>query len=316
MAEFKWDVYPYQYVTELVNRYTNVVMSTTISKAKERSTEAAEWMRANASWQDRTPAMRALAAKYGAKIPGRHARQALHVRINTDPNVERHYQGMRREAYRQDATALKTENIRRASLNESRPPSRQLQSWTSLPKSRSRVAKIGREIRVMRGPIVELKFSHGKDIWYGVWLEIAKQGRYSIIDKAVAHWSPILMNDIKQIANLVQFNITFSEEVRTEADVFVDRMTSEDRRFIELGDERRYQPWTAEKAATVRERRKRENRYQRGLRKEAAAQAERLAAEEARKQAAFIRKHRGEEQTFATYEFRTGKKGTFKATGR
>lgn len=316
MAEFKWDVYPYQYVTELVNRYTNVVMSTTIGKAKERSVEAAEWMRSNAPWQDRTPAMRALAAKYGAKIPGRHARQALYVRINTDPNVERHYQGVRREAYRQDATALKTENIRRASLNENRPPSRQLKPWSSLPKSQSRVAKVGREIRVMRGPIVELRFSHGKDIWYGVWLEIAKQGRYSIIDKAIAHWSPILMNDIKQIANLVQFNITLSEEVRTEADAFVDRMTSEDRRFMELGDERRYQPWTAEKAATVRERRKRENRYQRGLRKEREAQAKRLEAEDIAKQEAFKKRYRGEEQTFATYELKTGKMGTMKARGR
>jgi len=52
------------------------------------------------------------------------------------------------------------------------------------------------------GVLTELVFSHGDDVPYGVWLEIANAGRYAIIAPAIDYWGPKLMQDIQRIVNL------------------------------------------------------------------------------------------------------------------
>lgn len=242
MASFTWDVQPYAAVSELVNAYTQVLMTTTIYRARERAKEAQEWMQVNAPWQDRTLRQRRRAEENGLVVPSRHARAALSVVVQVDKEAERSYAQMKSEAKRSDRELLRMVNRVRQKANVGRSPSRKLSAWTSVPKKFSAVTGLAQKIRVIRGPIVELKFSHGEDIWYGVWLEIAHSGRYGIISKAVGHWGAILQNDVKQIANLKQFNITFGE-TQTEEESFARYAASQ-------GEG--YEPWTPAKQETQR----------------------------------------------------------------
>lgn len=52
------------------------------------------------------------------------------------------------------------------------------------------------------GVLTELVFSHGEDVPYAVWLEIAHAGQYAIIAPAIDYWGPKLMQDIQRIVNL------------------------------------------------------------------------------------------------------------------
>lgn len=253
MAEFKWDVQPYALVSELINAYTRVVISTTRNQAKKRAEEAETWMRQNAPWRDRSEVERQARIDLGYKdVSNRHAREALSVSPVVDPNIERQFQAMERKAYAADIKALKAENVSRAARNVGRYESRKLAPLEHLPKSRSQGPTIAQKIRVIRGPIVELRFSHGDDIKYGIWLEIAHGGKYGIISKAIGHWGPILFNDVDRISRLKQFDFTFSEEVVTEEERFLQHVEAKNREFMESGESRRYEPWSAEIQAAKR----------------------------------------------------------------
>lgn len=84
----------------------------------------------------------------------------------------------------QDATAWMQENA----------------PWTD----RTGAARSGLHVDVLESPgvLAELVFSHGDDVPYAVWLEIANGGRYAIIAPAIDYWGPKLMNDIQRIVNL------------------------------------------------------------------------------------------------------------------
>lgn len=68
---FRWEVPPDLAFPQLVERYTNTIMLTGRRVANQRAEEAAQWMKDNAVWQDRTGA----------------ARAGLHVEVREGPAV-------------------------------------------------------------------------------------------------------------------------------------------------------------------------------------------------------------------------------------
>lgn len=72
--------------------------------------------------------------------------------------------------------------------------------WTD----RTGNARAGLHVEVTQAPAVlaELTFAHGEDVPYGIWLEIANQGRFAIIAPAVDYWGSRLMQDVQRIVNL------------------------------------------------------------------------------------------------------------------
>lgn len=50
------------------------------------------------------------------------------------------------------------------------------------------------------GPIGTIVIAHGVE--YGIWLEIAHQGRYAIIAPAIDYWGPVVMRDLQNMMNL------------------------------------------------------------------------------------------------------------------
>lgn len=68
---FRWEVPPDLAFPQLVERYTNVIITTGRRVAQSRAQEAEQWMKDNAVWQDRTGA----------------ARVGLHVDVNQGPAV-------------------------------------------------------------------------------------------------------------------------------------------------------------------------------------------------------------------------------------
>lgn len=50
------------------------------------------------------------------------------------------------------------------------------------------------------GPIGTIVLSHGVD--YGIWLEVANQGRYSIIPETIEVVGPLVMRDLQNMINL------------------------------------------------------------------------------------------------------------------
>lgn len=246
MAEIVWNVQPYQHISDMANNYTLAVISTTIYEADRLSQEAETWMRQNAPWKDRSEAKRERARELGYIVPDRHAREALSVQPVVNKNTERHYQALMRQAHRADLDKA---------------------SKTGKPNTHVQARKTQREINNMRGPLMEIRFSHGEDIWYGLWLEVANQGRYNIIARAVDYWSPIFLREIKRIANLKQFShISFGEGV-TPLQQFNQRVLEKDLEYLEQGSDVFYQPWTAEQQARMRSGR---SAYQRRVRKERA----------------------------------------------
>lgn len=65
-------------------------------------------------------------------------------------------------------------------------------------------ARAGLHVDVLDSPgvLAELVFSHGDDVPYGVWLELAHGGQYAIIAPAIEYWGAILMKDLQRIMNL------------------------------------------------------------------------------------------------------------------
>lgn len=50
------------------------------------------------------------------------------------------------------------------------------------------------------GPIGTIVLAHG--VPYGLWLEIAHQGKYAIIAPAIDYWAPIVFRDLQRMMNL------------------------------------------------------------------------------------------------------------------
>ena len=65
-------------------------------------------------------------------------------------------------------------------------------------------ARAGLHVDVSQSEFIlaQLTFAHGEDVEYGVWLEIANQGRFAIIAPAIDAWGSRLMQDVQRLMNL------------------------------------------------------------------------------------------------------------------
>lgn len=171
---------------ELIANYTSYVTVAVRKEATQLAGEATQWMKDNASWQDDTE----------------RARAGLRAFVVGAKEEQRMYKSGLRDAHQQDAQTLREMNRRRASSSDL--SIRNAPRLKSLPSGTSAVEAFNRDFNKGQIPVVEIKFQHNPRISYPVWLEVANQGRYSIIDKAIAHFSPKMMRKVQRIANLPQ----------------------------------------------------------------------------------------------------------------
>jgi hypothetical protein len=114
----------------------------------------------------------------------------------------------------------------------------------SIPRGRSNVAAFQQEWKGKREPLVQVKFSHNRDLYYAIWLEIANQGRFGIISRALHHFAPKMFNEIKKISTLVQYRnrIASLPSYPTQQEQF-QRTVEEYERF----EGKPYRPWSPER---------------------------------------------------------------------
>lgn len=219
-----WNVQPYRWLFELRQEYAQFTMATSRTEADKLAEEAEEWMKQNAPWKDRSQEERDK-ARSRPGFPS--ARSQLRVRVLYDPQEQAAYKAGMSQAARSDAQTV--ERINREMYSRSLQnlvaergatavPRTQTQrkefikryegqAISRLPRSKSAVHAFQMQWRKTRIPFVELRFEHGRAdiIPYGIWLEIAHQGRFNIIKRSLDHWGPILMRRLQRIANLKQF---------------------------------------------------------------------------------------------------------------
>lgn len=268
---FQWNVQPYRWLSELRTEYTQTVMAATHKRAETIAAEATQWMQDNAPWQDRT---------------GR-ARAGLRAFVIRNQEENKTYQRLLVEARNQDAMLLDEINqgIRqhredayqrivslrsvgdRAGARRLRRNIRsqvQYQRRTSVPVGRSAVRAFEREWRGMRAPLVQVRFTHNQNLRYVIWLEIANQGRFAIISRAIDYWSPKLMGEIRKIANLKQYRdriVASGGSVQADNRVLQENISPEEKfaqhmRGWEEFEGRPYEPWSEAVQARRKQRRK------------------------------------------------------------
>lgn len=224
-----WNVQPYRWLHELDANYAMTRIATTRSAAQQTAIDAEQWMKDNAPWKDRTGA----------------ARKGLRVLVDEDREELKAYEDKLSKARSADSSALRKTNTQRKASG--------LVPLAAVSKRSSQVERVNLEFRKNRFPIVDLIFKHDYErVIYARWLEIANGGRYSIIAPALDYWGPKLMNNIKRLNNLVQFQgmYTFGEEISPE-EMFKQYV---ERRSQEPGG---YQPWNEE----LRQNKRRNRRY-------------------------------------------------------
>ncbi len=287
VADFKWKVQPYRFLTELKEEYTRTVLIATRASGERLAKEGEQWMKQNAPWRDRSEDERAREIETGWLSPSTpHAREGLFVKLVDDKEGRNAYQSALASAKNQDALQIdkineqrKEERNRRkrkatenrdsviedgvVSYESARKAFRKAQKRirtmpslrpiSKLPKSRSAAAAVQRKERGFLTPLVEIRFSHGRDIPYAVWLEIAHGGRWGIISKAIGHFKPKLMAEIKKISTLVQYrdSLQMPVEGSSPEERFARHVANENRYRAQSG-EPEYKPWSAEEQASKR----------------------------------------------------------------
>jgi len=63
-------------------------------------------------------------------------------------------------------------------------------------------AEAGLNVDVNQAPgvVASITLAHGVD--YGIWLEVANQGRFGVISMSIDTWGPIFMRDMQNMMNL------------------------------------------------------------------------------------------------------------------
>lgn len=298
---FEWDVQPYQFLYQLRAQYTQAVLQATRNSAAALAVEATSWMKQHAPWQDRTEAARKGLRAYVVDRPeegaayeeGRAAakniddllldelvlqtrerREAAQRRLGV---LQRGQAGFSQEMVRRNRRTK--EIVKRYTLEYPEVPpqpkaasrlkynlrtQRQYRRPRSVPKGRSAVAQFEKEWKGQVSQLVEVKFKHNTKLSYPIWLEIANQGRYAIIAKAVGHFSPVMMAKIKQIANLKQFRDKLAiAPQRTQAEIYQEFVREEE---WEKG--KPYEPWSKERQQRRKARRMTYNREAEKARRE------------------------------------------------
>lgn len=311
---FSWDVQPFQFMKDLKENYTQTVMQATQARSQTIAEEATRWMRQNASWQD-TDVTRGREPNKETIYPAGTARKGLRayvMRFQEDTTSET---AARVEAVKKDQLRLdelqKEARERREPLQAQRtrarlgtkerkegdkvllpyaPPNpveerrlskrlkqRQYRKPTRVPKGQSAVKAFEKGEAGRRIPLVEVKFTHNTDLPYVIWLEIAKQGRYAIISRAIAQFRGVLFREISQIAKLKQYRDKFQmPKYQSNAETFKEHVD-----YYEEATGRDYEPWSPTRQ---RRRTKATARYDAGVEKKYRAALKVRNARNARKQ--------------------------------
>lgn len=248
-----WDVQPYAEVSKLVQNYTNAQIVGTRRHVAKVAEEATEWMRKNAPWKDRPESVRQAIRERRKRlgdpetigrgpskikfVPDKHAREALVARALDPYSARRARDKLRSNLKATDKATLRSDNESRAAAGR--------KLLTSVPKSRSALAKYQSQIDPYIGPIAQLEFTYDPEagIWYAIWLEIAKGQRYSIIGRAVAHWQPKLEARLRSNMNLVQYQGITLGETTSQGEIFQQHVREYNQKWEEMGYDRTYQPF-------------------------------------------------------------------------
>lgn len=281
---FRWNVQPYRFLTELRDQYTQAVTTATRGKSEQMAKEAKQWMKDNAPWRDRSEEERAYLISKGrlaANAP--HAREGLNVFVVSSTNqINPAFADLMAQAKNQDAMTLDEINavsLRKREAARSREilmkeqgdvagaralrratkKQKQYKKQSRVPAGRSAVRALERKKQGFYSPLVDVKFTHDRDLKYTIWLEVANQGRFSIIDRALEYWRPKFMTEIKRIANLNQYrdSLLSAPAVPDQEAEFQRHVAAQtlDRSFEGKGP---YEPWNK---ATMQRRQSRRKYY-------------------------------------------------------
>lgn len=263
---FSWDVQPFQFMKDLRENYTQTVMQATQARSQTIAKEATRWMRQNASWQDQTSearkGLRAYVMRFQEDKQGEDnllaqarnrdkeilAERQESVKAKREAAREREIQ--LRSGYRRIVTrtgfvtyGINPDPVAADALAKRVKTQRQYRKPSRLPKSQSAVSafRAGEAGRLY--PLVAVKFTHNRELPYVIWLEIAKQGRYAIISRAIAQFRGVLFREIGQIASLKQYRDKIRPPTyQSDADAYQEHVD-----YYEEEKGRNYEPWSPER---------------------------------------------------------------------
>lgn len=230
-----WNVQPYQYLSELRYNYIRAAAATTRKEAKALAREAEAWMKENAPWKDRP-------SNPKTGFVGGQARKGLRARVDNPLTEEQQnwFGFLKRQAIAKDIAT-------RAKLNAQRKAKGQIR-LAKVPKGQSAVQAVEMDINRAIGPVVRIVFTQSDRLSYTIWLEIANQGRYSILRPTLDRFGPEMARRVKRIANLKQFrDMNLRENFLQEA-TEEERFEKHVRGFEKL-EGRKYVPWSPERQA-------------------------------------------------------------------
>jgi hypothetical protein len=226
-----WNVQPYQFLSELRYSYIQAMALTTRKEAMSLAKEAEAWMKENAPWKDET---------------GR-ARKGLRARVQNPLTTEQqHWYGSEKRK------AIAKDILTKGKLNAARKAKGQIK-LAKVPARQSAVAAINKELNRLIGPVVTIRFSQTDRLKYTLWLEIANQGRFSILRPALDRFGPQMMTKVRRIANLKQFK-TMDLRARLEQPSEEAKFQQAVRSYEKL-EGKPYRPWSPQRQAATAQRR-------------------------------------------------------------
>lgn len=334
-----WDTQPYRFKEELEARYTSAVLSATQRRAETIAAEGTAWMRQHAPWQDQTTdARKGLRAKviknkedaqlYASLMSEARNQDAELKDILDRERLRRKEVAKARLALYEGGTYVATKidiklvrkggkihrygkilekkfvppDPRKASrLRYNLKRQKQYKRVHTVPKGRSAVHQLETQWRGIRSPIVQVLFTHNTRLTYAIWLEIANQGRYAIISRAVNYWGKKMFAEIEQIARLKQYRdrINLGPERKTAGEEFFEYA---DRRTAQTG--REYEAWSPTKRRERKERRENYDPEESKAAREATKAYRQVAGTDVRQ----YKEPEVQRMTVTTYNRRSGRK--------
>lgn len=290
---FQWDVQPYRWLYELRAHYTSAVVTTMKTSAQNKAEEAEQWMKDHAPWEDRSITLR---QKLG--FTGKNARQSLFVRVVVDEAQQKAYEAglsVAKKADRKLLTQLNRERRGEAARRTVKGTVVQgvgvrtesqfkAIALKKVPTHLSNVVAFEKKFYKESAPVVQLEFSHGRNIPYAIWLEIARNGRYAIIARALEYWGNKFMAEIRSRVNLVQYRGMAIGEMESQSSQFQNYVARQNEKLASQGRPA-YQPWSQE----IKQERSRRRKYYNP--QKARAWRERRLEEEAAEAESFFRRN-------------------------
>lgn len=204
---YRWNIPDQRYfLQDLREAFTQQVLSAAAGQANALAEEATQWMRQNASWNDVDVWVKS--QRGGPKkrrgpndredyrfFPAGNARRHLVAEVTRFTKEEMKWRtALDRQAAMENTEALESENRARARAGK-KPLQRLQKKWL----------KPGAPEDKRLFLTITLKHGDENVVPYAIWLEIAHQGRYSILDKATYMFADKFANSIKRLRNLKQF---------------------------------------------------------------------------------------------------------------